>query len=64
MIVECAKCGIELNSEKGSIIIINPVYFKGKFLIFYLCRTHFLKSDKMNDAQFRKWIHKKKEAED
>jgi hypothetical protein len=59
MIVKCSKCGQELNSEKGQIIVISPVYFKGAFLTFYLCRSHFLESDSMNSVEFRKWIHNK-----
>ena len=58
----CAKCGTHLDTEKGSILIIAPTYFKRAFLEFILCRPHFLESDKMTASQFRKWVHKKESS--
>ena len=61
---KCAKCDAELDTERGDIITIVPVFFKGEFLEFTLCRPHFLEVEKYRiaPAAFRKWIHKK-EAE-
>ena len=58
----CAKCGTELDTKKGSILIIAPSYFKKDFLEFILCRPHFLESDTMTASEFRKWIHKKEKS--
>ena len=55
----CAKCKKELNSEQGDIITIYPVFFKGEFLMFHLCRPHAIESDMMNSTEFKKWVHKK-----
>jgi len=56
--MKCAKCGADLE-ESGVIKIKVPVFFKGEFIDFYLCRDHFLESDNMSAGEFRKWIHKK-----
>jgi len=57
----CAKCKKKLDSERGDIITLCPVFFKGggEFLGFYLCRPHAIESDMLNDTEFRKWVHKK-----
>ena len=59
MKAKCAKCKKQLDSSKGDIITIMPVFFNDEFLEFYLCRPHALAADKMNGEQFRKWIHKR-----
>ncbi len=56
---KCAKCECELDTTKGQILTIYPVFFKGEFLEFTLCRPDFLMADKMPAPQFRKWVHKK-----
>ena len=56
---KCHKCGCEIDTDKGQILIVYPVFFKGNFLPFVLCRPHFLEADKMTAAQFRIWVHKK-----
>ena len=63
----CSKCKVKLNSEKGSIICMVPVYHNGTFEIFYLCRSDFLKSDPMNHREFLKWMgarHEKKQDQE
>ena len=58
---KCAKCGAELDTERGNIITIVPVPFKREMLEFTLCRPHFLEAEKyrIGPDAFRKWIHKK-----
>ena len=59
----CAKCGIELDPDKGVILVVYPVFFKGEFLPFYLCRPHFIDADHMTSKQIQKWVHKKEGSE-
>lgn len=58
----CAKCKRKLDTEKGDIMTVYPVFFNGEFLPFVLCRPHAIESDSMTDSEFRKWVHKKESA--
>ena len=52
MKIDCYICDSELDTEKGQIICLVPEYFKDEFLIYYLCRSCFLKTD---TVPFNKW---------
>ena len=58
---KCAKCGTELDTNKGQILVYYPVFFKGQWLVYPLCRPHFIDGDALNSREFGKWVNKKVE---
>ena len=56
MIQKCAKCGTVLNTKRGVIKIIYPVFLNDTFYEYYLCRGCFIDGDKLRADEFLKWV--------
>ena len=55
----CMKNGCNTDLDGPGVIKVKfPVFFKGQFLDYLLCRTCFLKADSLNGKEFTKWVHK------
>ncbi len=60
MTTVCDKCGINLVVHQGVIMITYPVFIKGEFKNYYLCRDCFLEGDNFRADEFVKWLEEKK----
>ena len=63
MIPRCDKCGTVLNTKRGTIKIVYPVFVTNKFQNHYLCRVHFIEADNLRADEFVKWLFEEKVAE-
>jgi len=59
MIPRCAKCGTVLNTKRGVIKITHPVFIKGKFVNYFLCRGCFIEGDNFRADEFITWLEEK-----
>ena len=60
-VYDCNKCGFKLDTSKGTILVMYPVYFNKHMLIYTLCSMCYLEVDKkcISASEFGKWIDKK-----
>ena len=59
MIPKCDKCGTVLNTKRGVIKIIQPIFIRNKFVNYFLCRGCFIEGDDLDAVEFMAWLEKK-----
>ncbi len=52
----CAKCGLELRTDRGVIKVISPVFDGKRFINYTFCRPCFLESESLRADELIQWL--------